>query len=160
MKIVFHCYGGTHASPVIAALYLRQLDERRRPAVRDLLRLALFDRVEPRDFGRLIPVGKDGAGNQVYVLGCGRYPQVVLRALKGLLRLLGEDPEDFLLVDVTPNINVLMRIGGYASRTLKLVGVGRPLVGLGVLVAFPGLVKLAGETRQRVGERHGGAVLR
>jgi hypothetical protein len=155
MKIIFHCYGGTHASPVTAALYLGRLDERRRPEVRELLQLALFDRVKPWDFGRLIPVGKDESGNQIYVLGCGRYPGVVRRALTGFLRLLGGNPEDLLLVDVTPNINLLMRIGGFTSRALGLTTVGRPLVGLGVRLAFPKLVRLAQETRQKVGEREG-----
>ncbi|MGE5552621.1 MAG: DUF3189 family protein [Betaproteobacteria bacterium] len=160
MKIVFHCYGGTHASPVTAALYLRLLDETRRPAVRDLLRLELFDQVEPRDFGRLIPVGQDEAGNQVYILGCSRYPQIILRALRGLIKLLGGSPDDFFLVDVSPEINIVMRIGGYLSRTLKLQTLGRPLVGLGTLLAFPKLVQLARDTRQKVEERRRGAISR
>ncbi|MDI6871295.1 MAG: DUF3189 family protein [Bacillota bacterium] len=160
MKVVFHCYGGTHASPVTAALYLRQLDGRRRPAVCDLLRLTLFDQVEPRDFGRLIPVGDDEAGNQVYVLGCGRHPQIVLRALAGFLRLLGGNPEELLLVDVSPHINIVMRVGGFTSRVLRLVSVGRPLVGFGTVLAFPRLARLAEETRRRVEERRRGAALR
>ncbi|HHW14645.1 MAG TPA: DUF3189 family protein, partial [Firmicutes bacterium] len=36
MKVVFHCYGGTHASPVAAALYLGRLAEGRRPSWREL----------------------------------------------------------------------------------------------------------------------------
>jgi hypothetical protein len=153
MRVVFHCYGGTHASPVAAALYLGRLDEGRRPTLRRLLSLALFDRVSPRDFGRLIPVGEDRWGNRVYILGCGRYPDIVLRALEGFTDLLGLDADELVLADVVPCINLLMRFGGYASRALGWVWLGRPLVAWGTLLAFPNLVSLAQETRQRVAQR-------
>lgn len=156
MKIVFHCYGGTHASPVAAALYLGRLDELRRPSLRQLMRLALFDRVPPRDFGRLIPVGTDQSGNQVYVLGCGSNPRIVLDALAGFTRLLGEDPSQLLLADVVPCINLPMRIGGFTSRSLGWVRFGRPLVAWGTQLAFPKLVALAQDTRRRVEEQRRG----
>lgn len=157
MKVVFHCYGGTHASPVAAALYLGRMDERRRPSVRQLASLALFDRVSPRDFGRLLPVGEDQAGNQVYVLGCGRYPEIVLRTLEGFQALLGAEPDELVLADVYPVINPLMRVGGYTSRVLGWVSLGRPLVALGTVLAFPKLVALARQTRERVAARGKGA---
>lgn len=156
MRVVFHCYGGTHASPVAAAIYLRKLDESRRPSLRDLMQLELFDEVESRDFGRLIPVGRGDRGDDVYVLGCGRHPQIVLQALKGFTKLLGGDPDEWLMADVRPHINWVMRVGGFASRSLHLVALGRPLVGLGTLLAYPKLVKLARDTRRRLEERVSG----
>lgn len=131
-------------------MYLRKLDEGRRPSLEELLSLNLFDRVEPRDFGRLIPVGRDEFGNDVYVLGCGRNREIVIRTLKGFSRLLGDNPDDFLLADVYPLINWVMRVGGFASRVLRLVALGRPVVAAGTLLAYPRLAGLARETRRRV----------
>lgn len=157
MNVVFHCYGGTHASPVAAALYLGLLPEDRRPSQRHLLSLALFDRVEPKDFGRLIPVGRDSQGNGVFVLGCGRHGSLVLKALEGFLSLTGGNPDEWVLADVYPCINPLMRVGGFTSRVLKLVWLGRPLVAFGAWLAYPKLCHLARETRRRVEGRTRGA---
>lgn len=155
MKIVFFCYGGTHASPVAAAIYLGQLPAHR-PPPRQLQALSLFDRIAPRDFGRVVEVGTTAAGDQVYVIGCRKYPQIVLRALRGFTALLGGAPDDYLFFDVRPCINWIMRVGGYTSRTLGWVAVGRPVVTFGTWLSYPRLAALAEEARTQVSRRLAG----
>ncbi|MGE5509509.1 MAG: DUF3189 family protein [Chitinophagales bacterium] len=149
MKIVFFCYGGTHASPVAAAIYLGQLPADR-PPKEQLQALTLFDRESPREFGRLIPVGTADNGDEVFIIGCRRYPQIVLRALQGFATLLGQDCREYHFVDVRPCINWLMRIGGYASRSLGLVQLGRPVVTYGTWLAYPRIAALVERTRSQV----------
>src|SRR5690606_1821093 len=49
-------------------------------------------------------------------------------------------------------VNLPMRVGGYLSRRLGWVAVGRPLVVFGTRRAFPALVQLVEETRRKLRE--------
>jgi hypothetical protein len=131
---------------VAAAIHLRRFTTRPYPTTKDLLSLELFDTVSPKDIGRLVLVGTDDHGNEIYVLGCGKYPQIMLKALDGFTRLLGGDPTEYYLVDVLPQVNLFMRIGGFLSRQLGWVSLGRPTVTFGTKRAIPGIRKLVQTT--------------
>lgn len=149
MKVIYHCYGGSHASPVAAAMHLGQFTAGV-PTARDIQSLYLFDSVKPDEIGRLIPVGTDDRGNQVYVLGCGKYTKIMLQALAGFTEMMGGDSSEYLLVNVLTKVNVIMRIGGYLSRQLGWVNIGRPLVTFGTRRAVPALRELVSETLERL----------
>ncbi|MCL6450627.1 MAG: DUF3189 family protein [Acetobacteraceae bacterium] len=140
--VVYHCYGGAHSSVVAAAIHLGLLPSDRPPLVPELDRLRLFD-FQPRSaHGHLWLLGRDAQGRGVYVLarrGCGR---VVERALRDLAQALGHQPPR--LVDTMPAVNWALRVGGFASRTLGLWRLGRPLLTWGVRRAYPRLRHLAG----------------
>lgn len=142
MHVVYTCYGGAHSSPVAAALHLGLLPRDRPPSAAQLLAVPLFDRTERQDFGKLQHVGVDGAGNRVYVLGRGTRGRSVLRALACGAYLAGLDPLDLVFVDTLVTVNLWMRIGGFLSRRLGWVPLGRPLVIFGTRRAFRAIVRL------------------
>ncbi len=150
MKVIYHCYGGSHASPVAAAIHLQTLPADRIPTKEEILALQLFDQVSPAMYGTLFPLGLDNQGNEVFVLGARNDAEILLKVLKGVTRMIGEDYQDYLFVDVKPCINIWMRIGGFLSRAVGLIRLGRPLVTWGVRKAYPALVGLVEQTHSRL----------
>lgn len=140
MKVVYCCFGGSHSSPVAAAIHLGRLPADRVPFVQDLMALDLYDNTSNADMGTPVLVGVDEAGHEVYVLGRGKGAGIVERALVSGWRLAGRDDVPFLFADTLRCVNLWMRIGGFLSRGLHLVALGRPLVLYGTRLAFYRLV--------------------
>lgn len=69
MKVIYHCYGGSHSSVVAAALHLKWLDPTRLPDPLDLIHLPYFDKTQDSDFGRIHYMGTDESGHDIYILG-------------------------------------------------------------------------------------------
>lgn len=152
MMVIYHCYGGTHASPVAAAIHLGILGEKI-PPVRQLIQLPFYDKVVPRDYGRLFYVGDDQQGHQVYVMGVQNSREVMKRAILGIWGLLGGDQQQIFLVDVFPCVNWMMRLGGFLSRQLGLVSLGRPLVCWGTQRAYPLLLAVVKKAQRELVSR-------
>lgn len=147
MKIVYSCYGGTHSSRTAAAIHLGHLPMDRVPDARELLTLPRFDRVADDELGIAEFAGIDDRGHHVYVLGRGPWLRIVERAFRSGYQLGGGDPRQLLFVNALPTVNTLMRVGGFLSRRLGWVALGRPLVVYGTRLAYPDLVRLVHATR-------------
>ncbi len=158
MQIVYHCYGGTHSSPVAAAIHVGLLPEDRIPRPAELMAIPLFDRQPHGCFGRLWEVGRDLRGHRVCVMGRGPAGPHALAALQSGYALAGGRPEALMLVDTLGCANLWMRLGGYLSRQLGLVGIGRPLVIWGTQRAYPQLVALVQTVRQELVSREGSSL--
>lgn len=150
MKIVYSCYGGAHSSQVAAAIHLGKLPADRVPRPDELLSLPRFDKVSDDERGIIQFVGTDDAGHEVYVLGRGPAASAVEKAFISGYQVAGGDVEQLLFVNALSTVNLAMRVGGYLSRRLKWIAVGRPLVILGTRLAFRALVRLVQETKERV----------
>jgi len=153
VRVIYTCYGGTHSSPVAAAIHLGLLPRDRVPSAGQLETLPLFDRVDGTSRGRLTLVGVDGRGNPVYVVGRGSTDLAALRnTIQSTLRLAGRADLPLLVVDTLDCVNGLMRVGGYLSRRLGLVRIGRPLVILGTQLTYPRLVRLVEQAEAALSE--------
>ncbi len=148
-RIIYHCYGGAHSSVVAAAVHLGRLDAARKPHDRELMDLSLFDRQSKDEHGHLHFFGFDERGNQVYSIGCRNAGVAVKNILKGVGRILGVE-EELHFVDTLHCVNARMRIGGYLSRRLGLISLGRPLVLSGTRAAFGKIVQLVERTKTEV----------
>ncbi len=147
MKVIYHCFGGTHSSVLAAAVHTGRLSPDRVPSPDDLLSLPLYDKQDGQDYGRLEPYGQDESGNEVFVLGRRSYaqaPEIVFRGLASAFNL--EEP--FKLVDTAITLNWKMKLGGYLSRGLKLQGIGRLIVTWGSRRAYPRVVALVESTKK------------
>lgn len=158
MRVVYHCFGGAHTSPVAAAIHAGLLPDDRVPDGREIAAVPHFDATPPERWGELLPVGRDAHGHPIFVMGHGRHGALALRALLSGYALGGADPEPLLTVDTIPLINTWMRIGGFISRRLGLVRLGRPLVIWGTRKAYPQLARLVRETKERCGRERRQAV--
>jgi hypothetical protein len=147
MKVVYHCYGGAHASPTAAALHLGLLPLDRRPHIRDFYRLIpYYDRITRGEHGKMIKIGVDANGHDVFVLGRRNSPQMVIKAITEFSCLNGIDPLQYYFVDVVQMGNPFMVAGGFTSRALGLVKLGRPLVSFGTRLSFSVLARIVRRT--------------
>jgi len=149
MKIIYSCYGGAHSSRVAAAIHLGTLPLDRKPHPGELLAVPRFDDVPHDEMGHLDHLGKDSFGHDVYVLGRGGAGEVAVRALVHGFELAGGTRSDLLFVDTLKAVNLPMRVGGFLSRRLGLVALGRPLVVYGTLRAYSHLTRLVRQTKEQ-----------
>ncbi|HIE13558.1 MAG TPA: DUF3189 family protein [Desulfotomaculum sp.] len=138
MDIIYHCYGGTHSSVLAAALHTGVISHRRPPEGDRLINLPFLDTQDGGNHGRLYFFGKDEHGNKVYILGRRRDVEALTLVLNGALN----EAQRVLLVNALPCVPLLLKLGGYISRRLKLARVGRPLVCAGLRRAYPCLHEL------------------
>ena len=140
MKIIYHCFGGTHSSVTAACIHLGLLPRDRLPKYDELIRITLFDRRDVSTIGKIVFMGKDDLGNEVYVVGRQSRPKLLYNVTEGLVRLFDIDPGSLMLVDVFSFVNSSMRAGGFMSRRMGLVGLGRPIVTWGTLKNYKSIV--------------------
>jgi hypothetical protein len=147
IKVIYFDYGGSHSSVVAANIHAGKLAPPKTTPIGEIINLPDFDKTTPDDFGKIRRVGTDADGNDVYVLGTKSSNFGNL--LTGLVEAQGI-AERFRFVDTLPLVNNWLRIGGWLSRSLSLPALGRPLIRIGILQAYPKLVTLvreAGKTR-------------
>jgi hypothetical protein len=150
--LIYHCYGGAHSSVTSAGIHLGLLPRHRVPSTGEILMIPHYDGDEPIPYGHFRFMGRDAAGRAVFALGKSRLgPRVsgLLTVVAGIYGRAG----DFIPVDTTAPINFFMMFGGYVSRSLKLVGLGRPFVVLGTKLAYFKFVRLAGRPEERPGSK-------
>ncbi|GFN23471.1 MAG: DUF3189 family protein [Thermoanaerobacteraceae bacterium] len=147
MKIIYHCFGGTHSSVVAAALHLGWIDPHRLPAPDELRSLPYFDRRSPGMEGWILFLGRDRYNNEVYVVGKRGMGETFENLIGGLTQALDLPREEVLLLNTSPLVNWLMAVGGFLSRRLGITLLGRPLVIWGVRRIFTRLVTFVQECR-------------
>jgi hypothetical protein len=149
VEIIYCCYGGTHSSPIAAAIHIGQLNPEQIPTAADIMNIELYDRVDSADRGIVKFVGEDECGNRIYVCGRGSEKQGIEQAIKSGILLAGGSIDQLVFVDTLPAVNILMRIGGFISRKLKWVWLGRPLVIKGTQLAFFNLAAIVASTKAK-----------
>ena len=142
MKIIYHCFGGTHSSVTAAASHLGLLSRERKPHLRELLALPFFDTLEANEQGNIILMGVDQMGNEIYFTGRRSKPEYLENILGGLAQSYHLPVNSYRLINVMPKVNLTMRIGGFLSRQCRWIKTGRPLVALGTVWAYPAITKL------------------
>ena len=148
MKIIYDDYGGAHSTQVAAAIHLGKLPGDRVASAAELMALPLFDRTTNKYHGCLVFMGKDEHDNEVYVLGRGSGNKNIERAIASGLTLTGDNQVSLRFFDTLTCVNLWMRIGGFFSRALDWVWLGRPLVIYGTQRAFPALHKVVAKAKQ------------
>jgi hypothetical protein len=148
LKIVYHCYGGAHASPTAAAIHLGIIRDDRLPEWSDFKRIPYFDRITSNEHGKLIFIDRDESGHEIYILARRNAPKIVINLIREFSKLTGADPNEYYFVNCVQLYNPLMVTGGFSSRALGWVKFGRPLVTLGTIVSFPILVSKVRKTIQ------------
>ncbi|NLJ72820.1 MAG: DUF3189 family protein [Syntrophomonadaceae bacterium] len=151
MKIIYQCYGGSHSSVLAAAIHLQLVNIKIFPSYDELFALPYFDKTDDDDFGSIRKMGLDEWGNEVYVLGKKDFTTSYSKTLYGLACLLGVENQ-FLTIDVIDEVNWLMKIGGYTSRKLNLVKVGRFFLYYGTKKSFHKLVRVVENIKIQLGK--------
>lgn len=153
MKIIYHCFGGSHSSVLAAALHLGWIEKSRLPAIDQLMAVPYFDKTSDEDFGCIRFMGVDEYGNEIYVLGKKSFAGYrYSNLLMGIAEILGVK-EELFVVDCMSRVNWIMKLGGFTSRRAGLISLGRPVLGLGTRSAFLNLVNLVEITRLKTMSR-------
>jgi len=149
MKIIYHCFGGSHSSVTAAAIHLGFLPTNRIPSFHELMALPHFDKTPGDVYGVIRFMGRTGEGDEVYVLGKKNLGNRMDRILIGLAELLGVK-DRVVVVNTMRYVNLFMMVGGFLSRRLGLVSLGRPILVWGTRLAFPHLVRAVEEVKNEI----------
>lgn len=155
MKIIYHCYGGTHSSVIAAALHLGLLEKYRLPSASELLACPNFDQLTNRDYGRIFYMGKDKRGHKVYVMGCQNSGAVVETALKDFCKIMGIDDQKITLACTVSCLNILLKFGGFLSRRLNFITAGRLFLFPGSRLAFYKIRNIVEAVEDKIGKNYG-----
>jgi len=136
MIIIYCCFGGSHSSVTAAAIHLGMLSSTRIPTGRELLLVPYYDRQTGKDHGYFRYMGNDEYGNEIYIIGKHNLGKKFEDIIRQVVEIFGLDQEKFVIVDTMPYVNLMMMIGGYTSRRLGIVTIGRPIVIRGTQHAF------------------------
>jgi hypothetical protein len=150
LKIVYYCYGSAHSSVIAAAIHLKKLPWDRIPTLAEVEIQERFDRTENWEIGTPFFMGTDREGNEVYTLGLGPDRIMIRRIIASLIKIWNYPAREILLVDTLVCIHCLTRIGGFLSRKLGLVTIGRPLAALGIRLSYNRLLELVQATIAQV----------
>jgi hypothetical protein len=117
------------------------------PSKEEIMNLSTFDKIIKTEYGRLLYIGTDEFGAQVYTL-CRRHSKrFVIPAISDMYEILNGNKEGFFQVNTSPTVNNLMRIGGFSSRGLGLISFGRPIAAKGIQKNYAKLVNLVKTTK-------------
>lgn len=92
-------------------------------------------------------MGEDDDGNEVYTLALGGGHRRMKYAVYAALQLAEVSKVKYRLVNCLPCVNLATRIGGFSSRSLGLIRMGRPLVAWGVARSYEHYVRLVQKVR-------------
>lgn len=114
------------------------------------LQIPLYDQQEACEHGRIFFMGIDEYGHEVYLTARRNRPVILEKVFAGLAEIFGVPASSYCLVNAMSQVNWIMMFGGFLSRRLGLIGVGRPIVIMGTRVAYFKLVKLVKKTKENL----------
>lgn len=112
MKIILFDHLGCHASVVAGSCLTEHINSK--SSTRDILDLSNFGLYESMMPGLSLYLGRDKSGNEIYTLGVGQEPMIMIISAHDILKILGEK-SDLKIIDVssfnTPLIRLFFYIG-------------------------------------------------
>lgn len=150
MIYIYNCYGGTHSSALAAAYHLKKLPQDRIPTKEEILNIDIFNKLTPKDMGRMIFHGKDEDGHRVYTVGRGS-SKALVPALNEFYQLLNDDSQKtdkVILSNASPTVPLAMTFGGLFSRRLRIHFIGVPLLIKGAKQTYHNIVTLVEHTKK------------
>lgn len=104
--------------------------------MREILSLPHFDCLPAADLGRVFRYGRDAANNNIYIASLGPDRKATSSALRLFFVAAGLNEEHLLIVDALQCVTAPIRVGGFLSRRLGLICLGRPLCAYGIVMNF------------------------
>ncbi len=157
MIFIYNDYGGTHTTSLAAAYHLNKLPTNRQLTKEEILAVDYFDKLNTSDMGKLIFHGLDENGNPVYTIGRGS-SKVVVPALENVCLILQDkyqNDEPIVFSNTSPTVPIIMTIGGFLSKRLKLSFIGGPLLVAGAKQCCSTIRELVLYTKQTAASRSG-----
>ncbi len=153
MILIYHCFGSAHSSVVASAIHLGMLPLDRVPREEEILTLPHYDQTPREELGNPFYVGRDEYNWEVYILGLANQKELAKRTIWSLLKIYNVPSHYLILADSLKCINNLTRLGGFLSRRVGLVSIGRPLTIKGIQKGYYPYVKLVKQVKKQIKER-------
>lgn len=151
MIYIYNDFGGTHTTSLAAAYHLKQLPQSERKLTKEeILNVEYFNKLSSKDFGKLIFHGNDEDGNSVYTIGRKRN-KFVVPAMKELTLILEEKfqfNEKIVFSNTSPTVPLVMSLGGFFSRWMKIDFIGVPLLVIGAKQCCDNVYRLVEHTKK------------
>ena len=148
MKIIYYCYGGAHSSVIAASIHVGMLPTKRIAEKKEILNIPYFDVTPNNKMGMPLYLGMDSWGNKVYCVGWGIFKERILSSIL----LLKDGDRDFLFDNIIfvyalPVADIFIRLGGFLSRRMGLILIGRFLILIGVRKRYNQFVDLVNKVK-------------
>jgi hypothetical protein len=150
MHVIYHDVGGSHSSVVATYIHLNRLPTDRIPTTEEILKIPMFDKLTSKYIGRLIFHGVDEFGNRVYTLSRLYHKHPVTNAIRSIPSMINIDQSEIILVDTSPTVNFLMKLGGGSSRKFRMVRFGRPIVAYGTMKIYGDIVDIVNKVKLKI----------
>lgn len=155
MRVLFyHCYGGAHTSITCASIHLNYLPHDRIPETYEFKAIPFYDKMDNKELGTPIYMGRDELGWDVYAVGMKDGKSVVIPAIKSYLNASGISQREVLFVSALVQLHPMTAIGGITSRKLGIPFIGRPMTIWGIRRNYPLLVDLVTRVKQTLAARN------
>lgn len=150
MKIIYSCYGGAHSSIVASAIHVGYLPIDRVPTGEEILNIPYYDQSPKESRGIPIYMGTDTELRKIYALGMGPYRSEYTKiAYNFAFQLVGENKEDIRIINVVPLLSFSVKLGGFISRRVGLIKLGRPLTISGIRKRYDLFIRLVKDVKKR-----------
>ncbi|HBL51526.1 MAG TPA: hypothetical protein DDZ65_14945, partial [Firmicutes bacterium] len=113
-------------------------------------KLPLFDVSEASDLGVPKFVGCDTEGCEIYIVGLDGCRVQAQSAIESLAAILAVPSREFLIVETLGAIGWLAKFGGFLSRQLHFVKIGRPIVAHGIIRSYDLLCELVESVKKEL----------
>lgn len=150
MNIIYHDVGGSHSSVIASYIHLNKLPCDRIPTSQEILDIPMFDKTKSKHIGRLILHGIDEFGNKIYTLSRLYHKHTVINAIRSIPSMIGMNENELLLVDTSPAVNYLMKLGGGSSRRFGMIKFGRPIVAYGTTKAYQDILDIVNKVKIKI----------
>ncbi|QUH20931.1 DUF3189 family protein [Alkaliphilus sp. B6464] len=150
MKIIYTCYGGAHSSIVASAIHMGYLPVDRIPTKEEILNIPYYDQ-SPKEFrGTPIYIGTDEKLREIYALGMGPYRREYTEiAYNFAFQLSNDVKKNIQIINVIPLLSFSVKIGGFLSRRVGLIKLGRPLTVAGIQKRYNLFIELVEDVKKR-----------
>lgn len=149
MKILYACYGGAHTSVTCSAIHLGMLPDDRVPGSRDFYGIPFYDKMPNEQLGTPRFMGIDIMGWEIYVMGMGGNRKLITTAIYSILKECDLDETKFFIVNALATLSPITAVGGFCSRKLNMVSLGRPLTIYGIRQTYHIFIDIVKRTKQK-----------
>ena len=151
MKVIYSCFGGAHSSVVTAAIHMGYLPMNRLPSKKEILTIPFYDKAENNEIGIPRCMGVDANHRIICFMGLGHARHYYTTMLYEFYNEISVTKnKDVIIIDVTSLLNGSTRLGGFLSRKLKIVGIGRPLTVFGIQRKYKYFTELVQNVKETV----------
>ncbi|AEE97142.1 DUF3189 family protein [Mahella australiensis] len=148
MKLIYTCYGGSHSSVTAAAIHLGYLPRKGMPTYGQFRAIPFYDEMDEDQLGKWVFMGTDEFNNDIYICGVKGDKDLAINAVYSYLNISGITADHIIMVDALITLHPLTSIGGYMSRHLRWVKLGRPLSIEGIMRTYGQFVELVDKVKE------------